>query len=167
MTTALVDTNLLVYVHDARDRAKQARAADVLGAGLQRGTLLLPHQAIVEFVAATTRRQADGGSILSPVDAWREAEEYLSIFPVLYPDEVTVRWAIHIAGGLGLAWWDAHLLAYAYQHEIEQVWSEDFEDGRHYGKVRAVNPLRDTGAPPPPRGARPTPGPLTEGPPSA
>ena len=152
MTATLVDTNLLVYVHDARDTAKQARAAEVLGKGLKRGTLLLPHQAIVEFVAATTRRQANGWSILSPVEAWREAEEYLSIFPVVYPDELTVRWAIHIAGGLGLPWWDAHLLAYAYQHGIEELLSEDFEHGRHYGKVRAVDPFRDDGSPPTPAG---------------
>ncbi len=53
--TALIDTNLLVYRYDRRFPAKQRIATDVLRRGIVSGSLRLPHQAIIEFVAAVTR----------------------------------------------------------------------------------------------------------------
>jgi predicted nucleic acid-binding protein len=41
----------------------------------------------------------------------------------------------------GLSWFDAHLWAYAEVHGLSEILSEDFEHGRHYGKVRVVNPF--------------------------
>ena len=40
-----------------------------------------------------------------------------------------------------LSWWDAHLWAYAEAHGIPEILSEDFQHGRHYGRVRVVNPF--------------------------
>ena len=41
----------------------------------------------------------------------------------------------------GLSWFDAHLWAYAEVYGVEEILSEDFAHGRHYGTVRAVNPF--------------------------
>jgi hypothetical protein len=56
---SLVDTNVLVYRFDRRFPDKQATATDLLCAGVAEGTLYLPHQAIVEFVAVTSRPLRD------------------------------------------------------------------------------------------------------------
>ena len=53
----LVDTNILVYRADPRDPVKQQIARDVMRAGLIDDSLLVPHQAIVEFVAASGQVQ--------------------------------------------------------------------------------------------------------------
>src|SRR5688500_7247858 len=82
---ALVDTNVLVYRFDPRDKRKQQRADDFLREGVRLGSLRLPHQAILEFVAACTRA-LPGGPLLSAADARREAEELLSMMEVLYPN---------------------------------------------------------------------------------
>lgn len=139
---ALVDTNVLVYRFDARFPAKQARAEKLLRAGIADDSLRVPHQALVEFVAATTKPlDRRNTSILSPHDARREMEEMLSQFEVLYPDEDVVRTAIRGAATYGLSWFDAHLWAYAERFGLNTLWSEDFEDGRLYGRVRARNPF--------------------------
>ena len=52
---SLVDTNVLVYRFDGRFPEKQRVATELLRAGAAEGTIYLPHQAIVEFVAAVTR----------------------------------------------------------------------------------------------------------------
>ena len=140
--TALVDTNLLVYRHDPRSPVKQARAIEVLRSGIVSGDLLLPHQAVVEFVAATSRPIAGGPPLLAPEEARREAEELLSLFEVLYPTERLVRTALRGAAAYRLSWWDAHLWAYAEHYGLDELWSEDFQDGRLYGLVRVVNPFR-------------------------
>ena len=41
----------------------------------------------------------------------------------------------------GLSWFDAHLWAYAEVYGVDEILSEDFVHGRHYGTVRAVNPF--------------------------
>lgn len=142
---ALVDTNILVYRFDARFLEKQARATELLRAGIVDDSIRLPHQALIEFVAATTKPLTRGGaSILAPGDARREMEEMLVQFEVLYPDEELVRIAIRGAATYGLSWFDAHLWAYAERFGLDTLWSEDFENGRLYGRVRARDPFVDS-----------------------
>ena len=52
---ALVDTNVLVYRFDDRFPKKQKIATEVLRRGIAEDSVRVPHQAIVEFIAATTR----------------------------------------------------------------------------------------------------------------
>jgi predicted nucleic acid-binding protein len=140
---ALVDTNVLVYRFDPRDDEKQQIATQVLRDGIADGTLRIPHQAVVEFVAAVIRPLPGIGSLLDPIDATREAEELLATFDVLYPDDDTVRLALRGAATYQLSWFDAHLWAYAEQHGLEELISEDFQHDRTYGTVRVVNPFAD------------------------
>lgn len=138
---ALVDTNVLVYRFDARFPRKQALATDLLRRGLQEDTARVPHQAILEFVAAVTRPLAGGRALLSAEEARREAEELLRQFVVLYPTETLVRTAIRGWATYGFGWFDANLWAYAEEYGLTELWSEDFQHDRLYGSIRAVNPF--------------------------
>jgi predicted nucleic acid-binding protein len=138
----LVDTNVLVYRFDSRFPDKQRVAKDVLRRGIVDGTIRVPHQAIVEFVAVVTRSRPGKPSILEPEDARIEAEEMLAQFEVLYPDEALLRTALRGAAAYQLSWFDAHLWAYAEHYGIRELLSEDFQDGRNYGTVRIRNPFR-------------------------
>jgi len=139
----LVDTNVLVYCFDPRSPDKQAIACEVVRQGLANRQVVLPHQAIVEFVAATTRPRSDldGAPLLAPQVAYREAEDLLRNFAVLYPDEDVLNTALRGVSTLGLSWFDAHLWAYAEVNGLPEILTEDFEHGRHYGSVRAVDPF--------------------------
>jgi predicted nucleic acid-binding protein len=138
---ALVDTNVLVYRYDPRFPQKQQRATEVLREGIRSDSLRVPHQAIVEFVAATTRRSSGDNALLSPEDARREAEELLLQFPILYPNDTLVRTALRGAAAYQLSWFDAHLWAYAEHYGLAELLSEDFQHDRIYGTVRVVNPF--------------------------
>lgn len=143
---SLIDTNVLVYRFDARYPEKQAIATETLRRGIEDDSLRLPHQAILEFVAAVTRVKAsDGLPLLSPEDARREAEEFLSQFGVLYPTEALVRTALRGAAAYRLSWFDAHLWAYAEHYGLGEILSEDFQDARLYGSVRVRNPFLRAG----------------------
>jgi predicted nucleic acid-binding protein len=138
---ALVDTNVLVYRFDPRFPDKQARATALLRRGLIEDSVRIPHQAVVEFVAATTRPLDGRRPLLAAAEARREAEELLSQFVVLYPTESLVRTAIRGWAAYGLGWFDAHLWAYAEEYGLAELVSEDFEHGRTYGTVRVLNPF--------------------------
>jgi predicted nucleic acid-binding protein len=73
--------------------------------------------------------------------AWREAEDLLVTGPVLYPTEAVVRTALRGAALYQLPWFDAHLWAFAEVYGLSELLSEDFQHGRLYGTVRAVNPF--------------------------
>lgn len=138
---ALVDTNILVYTFDNDSLRKQHIASQLLIHGIEEDSIRIPHQAIVEFVAAVSRPRRGKGALLSIPDACHAAEEYLALFEVLYPNSDIVRLALQGAVAYQLSWSDAHLWAYAEHYGLAQLLSEDFEHGRLYGTVRAVNPF--------------------------
>ena len=137
---ALVDTNILVYRFDSRFSEKQKMATDILRRGILEHSVRLPHQAIVEFIAAVTR-PIRGHMILKQADALREAEEFLKQFTVLYPNEAILRQAIRGCAAYQLNWFDAHLWSYAEHYGLPEIWTEDFQHDRLYGTVRVVNPF--------------------------
>lgn len=140
---SLVDTNILVYRFDPRDPLKQQIAQDLLRAGLAKDDLVLPHQAIVEFVSVMTRpRPSLGGVPLVPRDqALAEAELLATEFVVVYPNKEVLLTALRGVAAYQLSWFDAHLWAHAEVHGLAEILSEDFQHGRHYGTVRVVDPF--------------------------
>lgn len=138
---ALVDTNILVYRFDPRFPEKQAIAYALLRRGIEENSIRVPHQAIIEFVAAVTRPLTGDRSLLSATEARREAEEFLTQFTILYPNEALLRLAFRGAAAYQLSWFDAHLWAYAEYYNLEELLSEDFQHDRLYGTVRAMNPF--------------------------
>ncbi|MGC9451635.1 MAG: PIN domain-containing protein [Oceanipulchritudo sp.] len=142
--SCLLDTNILVYRFDPRDKAKQRKATTLIREHLESGTAHIAHQSLLEFVAATTRPLAGAGnvSLLDPQEAAWEAEELLRQFKVLYPNETMFRLALRGWRTYGLNWFDAHLWSFAEFHGIQTLYSEDFQHNRVYGTVRVVNPFK-------------------------
>ena len=139
---ALVDTNILVYRFDGRFRDNQRIATEILRRGIIEDSVRIPHQAIVEFIAAVTR-PIGGHVILKPPDALREAEELLQQFPVLFPNEAMLRDAMRGCAAYQLSWFDAHLWSYAEHYGLPKILTEDLQHDRLYGSVRVVNPFLD------------------------
>ena len=137
---ALIDTNILVYRFDSRFAAKQKIATEILRRGILEDSVRVPHQAIVEFIAAVTR-PIRGHIILQQADALREAEEFLKQFTVLYPNEAMLRQAIRGCAAYQLSWFDAHLWSYAEHYGLTEIITEDLQHDRLYGTVRVVNPF--------------------------
>jgi predicted nucleic acid-binding protein len=136
----LVDTNVLVYRFDDRFPGKQKIAVEILRRGIIEDSVRVPHQAIVEVVAAVTR-PIRGSTILKQADALREAEEFLTQFTVLYPNEAILRHAVRGCAAYQLNWFDAHMWAYAEHYGLPEMLTEDLQHDRLYGTVRVVNPF--------------------------
>jgi predicted nucleic acid-binding protein len=137
---ALVDTNVLVYRFDNRFPQKQRIATNLLRRGIEEDSIRVPHQAIIEFVAAVTR-PIRGHIILQQPDALREAEEFLKQFTVLYPTEAILRNAIRGCAAYQLNWFDAQIWSYAEHYGLTEILTEDLQHDRLYGTVRVVNPF--------------------------
>ena len=141
MASTIVDTNILVYRYDPRDLHKQSIAIELLRRGLTERSIRLAYQAVVEFYAAVTRRDRNGVQLLDDATATRETETLLAEFDVLYPTEDIIQAALSAAAVHQLPWYDALMWAYADVNGLTEIISEDFQHGRLYGRVRAVNPF--------------------------
>jgi predicted nucleic acid-binding protein len=143
---SLVDSNVLVYRFDPRDPLKQRTADELLRAGAGGRSLVLPHQALVEFFAAVVRPRLDlgGAPLLPPEQARIETEGLMAQFRVVYPNRDVVQTALRGTAMYGLSWFDAHLWAHAEVYGFAEILSEDFTHGRHYGTARVVNPFAAT-----------------------
>ena len=142
ISTALVDTNVLVYRFDPRDPRKQRIADSLLRTGIAGNSIRIPHQALVEFYRAVTRSNSSYGRLLDDHDARRETEEMLAQFSILFPDDSVVRTALRGMAAYQLSWFDAHIWAYAEAFGLSELISEDFQHDRLYGAVRVVNPFK-------------------------
>ncbi|MGH2928028.1 MAG: PIN domain-containing protein [Solirubrobacteraceae bacterium] len=141
---ALIDTNVLVDRFDPRCPAEQAAAPARLRDGIRERSVVVPHQAIPEFVQVVTRVVGGGPALLEARDAGREAEMLRTQVDVRSPDAELVRIALRGAAASQLAWFDAHLWACAERSGLDPLWSEDFESGRRYGTVAVANPFAAT-----------------------
>ena len=140
----LIDTNVLVYRFDPRFPKKQEIATDILRSAIESDNARIPHQAVIEFIAATTRGGPDG-RLLGVAEALREAEDVLAQYPVLYPNDAVLRTALRGFAAYGMSWFDAHLWAYAEVYGLAEIISEDFQHGRMYGSVMARDPFIEAG----------------------
>ncbi|MFO1153542.1 MAG: PIN domain-containing protein [Rhodospirillales bacterium] len=141
---ALVDTNVLVYRRDPRYPEKGRIARELLRAGLADQSIFIPPQAIIEFVSATLKPVLGGRPILTMADACREAEELINEFNILYPVEEMIYLALRGLATYRMAWFDAHLWAYAEYYGLDTIYSEDFQTDRLYGSVRIIDPFACT-----------------------
>ena len=133
--------NDLVYRFDGRDARKQRIATELLRKGVADRSIVVAHQAIVEFYAAVTRPLRGAPPLLDRAEATRETEELLLQFDVLYPSAEIVRSALRAAAAYDLSWFDALMWAHAETSGIGELLSEDFQHGRAYGAVRVRNPF--------------------------
>lgn len=134
----LLDTNVLVYLHDARDAVKRARAADVLRCVRAAGTAVLSAQVLAEFASVTLKKMKPP---LAPSAVEVRIDAYERAFPVLPLTVAVVREAVRGVRDHQLAYYDAQLWAAARLSQIPVIVSEDFNSGSRIEGVAFVNPF--------------------------
>jgi predicted nucleic acid-binding protein len=133
-----VDTNVLVYSVDPRERDKRNLAAELIRAGLARGLLVTSPQTLGECYRALTRR--------SGLVPQREAREFVwSLTPTCTApfDLENLPLAWNIETRTGYSWWDCMMLASALRADCTRFVTEDMEDGRMIDRITIVNPFRN------------------------
>lgn len=136
MSVAFVDTNILVYVFDDDEPAKQARARDVLASGEHR--LVLSTQVLSELYVTVTRKLArplDPGVAGDVIGALAE-------LPVVHTDLALVRAAIQTSMQAQISYWDALIVEAAASVGCDLLLSEDLADGSTIRGVTVQNPLK-------------------------
>jgi predicted nucleic acid-binding protein len=138
VSLSLLDTNVLVYRHDPRDRVKQRRAIEVMDRLVGTGEACISVQCLIEFFRVVTQRLPDRIDLPA---ARAEAERLTLVCQVF---TVTPQMALEGFRGSeqhGLSVWDAQIWACARFSQVSTVLTEDADHGRLVEGVRYLNPF--------------------------
>lgn len=133
-----LDTNVLVYLFDADAPAKQQRAQALLSSSELRAKMILSTQVLQEFYVSVTRKLA----IPLDPDTALKAVQDLAMFSIVQIDTPLILLAIQRSRKATVSFWDALILEAALVSGTTLLYSEDFQDGAVFGKLRIVNPFK-------------------------
>ncbi len=133
-----LDTNVLVYLFDADAPTKQQRARAFLSSQELRAQMILSTQVLQEFYVSVTRKLA----IPLDSDAALKAVQDLAVFPIVQIDTPLILLAIQRSRKAKISFWDALIVEAALVAGATLLYSEDFQDGAVFGKLRIRNPFK-------------------------
>ena len=138
MPSAFYDTNILIYAArpqlDPQDAHKRTPACQLV----DRDDFGVSAQVLAEFYYNAVRK---GASRLSEAqaDLWLED---LGDRPCAEVDAALVRDGIAFSRRYRISYWDGAIIAAAHRLGAQTLYTEDLNDGQHYGDVIAFNPFK-------------------------
>ena len=134
---AFVDTNILIYAHDADAGVKRERAIETLRELWDSGMGRLSVQVLQEFYVNVTQK------LTTPL-ARSTAREVIKVYGVWVQQATTVETitrATELAELAQISFWDALIVASAEEVDARELLSEDLNPGQAIAGIRIVNPL--------------------------
>jgi predicted nucleic acid-binding protein len=134
---SFVDTNVIVYLFDDGEPAKQEQARRLI-ADPESPPLVVSTQVLAECYVTLTRKLAH------PLDlpSARIAIERLAEWPVVQTDTALVLAAIATCEQEHLSFWDAMIIEAAATADCDRLITEDLQDGAAIRGVQIENPFR-------------------------
>jgi predicted nucleic acid-binding protein len=133
-----VDTNILMYAHDAAAGDKHARAKALVEDLWQNRSGVVSTQVLQEL-AVNLRRKAK-----RPLDARATRDvvsDYLA-WQVVVNGGDSILEALELEARYQISFWDALIIQAAQTAGAEVLYSEDLSDGQRYGSVKVENPFK-------------------------
>ena len=133
-----VDTNILMYAHDASAGEKHERAKALVEELWRNRTGVVSTQVLQEL-SVNLRKKAR-----RPLDAKATRDivaDYLT-WQVIVNSGESILDAIDLEAQYRISFWDALVVQAAQMSGVDVLYSEDLSDGQAYGSVRVINPLR-------------------------
>lgn len=135
--TVFVDTNVLVYAHDAAETVRQPIAQAVLSELWRSRTGALSTQVLQEFYVVATRK-------FHPPLPRREARHLIDAYSqwqLVQVDIALIIAASLLEGKHTLSFWDALIVEAAHRVGATRLLSEDLQDGRRIAGLLIENPF--------------------------
>jgi len=131
-----LDTNVLVYAHDAGSPEKKTRSQEIVFGCLRNRSGVVSAQVLSEFFVTVTRK------VERPMEPERAKREILllSALETVEIDATLVVEAVNLKLRWQLGYWDALILAAAERAGCHTVYSEDMSNGQVYGSLTVRNP---------------------------
>jgi predicted nucleic acid-binding protein len=132
-----VDTNVLIYLHDAGEAKKRAIARDWFEALLEAGNIVVSTQVLNEFYVAATRRfpRLARDQLRAFIDDLRPLSTGTSGL-------VIIDRARQVEDQSNYHWYDCLIVAAAIEAGCRYLLTEDLDHGRSFNALTVINPFR-------------------------
>jgi predicted nucleic acid-binding protein len=130
-----VDTNVLLYVHDYRDAAKQTTARALVNS-LPDAVLLW--EVACEYIAATCKFAPLG---YSRDKAWEDIHKLRGLWATQEPTWEVFERAEDLMRRYSLSSWDALLVAACVEVGVTRLYTEDFDNSVRAEGLEVINPF--------------------------
>ncbi|MEW5830031.1 MAG: PIN domain-containing protein [Chloroflexota bacterium] len=141
MALVLIDTNLLIYLYDHNEPAKQTHSRFVLNELQKIGAGRLSVQNLSEFANIALKKISP---VITASDVVEQIRLFANVFPVHTVTPPMVADAVRAVKEHQLPFYDAQMWSCARFNQIPIIFSEDFQDGQVLEGVRFVNPFAET-----------------------
>ena len=132
-----VDTNILVYAHDAAAGEKHSRAKALVSQIWNDRCGVLSTQVLQEFYVNIRKKAA---APVGTAEAKQWLTDYLS-WEIVTNDGNAVIEAIDLEERYQVSFWDALILHAAHSAGASVIYSEDLNHGQQYADLVVQNPL--------------------------
>jgi predicted nucleic acid-binding protein len=133
-----VDTNILIYAHNADAGAKHERARSLVEELWRTRSGVLSTQVLQELAVNLRRKMGQSLGAKATRDI---ITDYLS-WHVFVNTSDSILEALEVAERYQISFWDALVIQAARASGAGVLYSEDLSDGQLYGSVQVINPLR-------------------------
>jgi predicted nucleic acid-binding protein len=136
MNVEFLDTNILLYAHDASAGAKQDRSIELVTRLAANRSGAISVQVLAEFYSAATKKLRMKSE---------EAEEIIrdfGVWTVHRPGHSDLLKASQLHRRHNLSWWDALVVNSAVELGCSVLWSEDLNHEQRVGSLTVRNPFQ-------------------------
>ena len=131
-----LDTNVLVYMFDETDAAKQRQAEILVNESLASGTGCISFQVVQETLNVLIRRLG-----FVSEDARRVLDDVLIPLWQVNPTAALYQTAISLQGRYGFSFYDSLIVAGALEAGCSRLYSEDLQHGQIVQQLTIWNPF--------------------------
>ena len=133
-----LDTNVLVYLVDRRNPAKQAIARQLVSTALAERSGLVSFQVVQETLQALTRKARQ---VLPAADAGELLHAVLLPLWQVHPTLALYERALQLQAKHGFSFYDSLIVAAALEAGCRRLLTEDLQHGQKVGTLRIENPF--------------------------
>jgi len=135
MNHCFIDTNIIVYANDARDKKKQAKAPAVITEQMKSGTGVISTQVLQEYAHVALNK------LHQRQDVVLRQLVLLEELTIIQQSPALIRRAVELKSAYQISFWDACIIGAAEDANCRVILSEDMNTGQFYSGIVMENPF--------------------------
>ena len=135
MEKIFIDTNIVVYANDKKNKKKQDKAIRIIRKLMESQQGTISTQVMQEYAFVAIKKLHQNYEIIL------RQLRLLEVFEVVKQSPEMIRRAIEIMHTYKISFWDSCIISNAEYANCSVIYSEDLSTGQYYSGIKVVNPL--------------------------
>ncbi len=135
-----IDTNILVYSFDGRDKSKQKRSREIILRALSDHNGIISFQVIQEFINLATKKFEVPFTLKEQL---AYLEEVLEPLCTVHSTIELYRKALRVQDEKRFSYYDSLIIVAALEGGCRILYSEDLHHGQNISGVKIINPFKE------------------------